>query len=227
MPDFVLNAEPRTVLGKKVARLRRQGITPANIYGHNVPSQAIQIPTPDVTRALRTVGKTHLVQLSLSGEPAPRMVLVRSVTRKPTNDLLLHIDFYQVSMTEKTNVSVPLILIGTSPIVDVGDGVLVHNLNTLHVECLPGDIPDHIEVDVSALTEVHAAIHVSDLPLPASVTPLDDPTMLVAIVMPKAVAEELTEAEAAAAEEAAAEAETEAAEAPAEGSAESEQSTSS
>src|SRR6266567_8064955 len=122
MPDIEIQAERRVILGKKVARLRRGGVTPANVYGHNVTSQAIQVRTLDLAQALRAAGGTHLVQLAVAGEAASRNVLVRHISRKPTNDQLLHVDFYEVSMTEKTTVDVPVVLTGSAPISETGDG---------------------------------------------------------------------------------------------------------
>jgi len=79
MPDLELQAEPRTVLGKKVAALRRGGLTPANIYGHSLPSRAVQVPTLELSQLLRRAGHTQLVRLQVAGEAAPRMVLVRTM----------------------------------------------------------------------------------------------------------------------------------------------------
>lgn len=200
MPELELDAEPREVLGKRVARLRRAGVTPANIIGHRIPSQAIQVPTLALSTTLRQARGTHLVRLRVAGEAAPRMVLVRHVSRKPTNDLLLHVDFYQVSMTEKTVVEIPIVLTGTSPAVENG-GTLLQQLSTLTVECLPGDIPNRIEMDISGLTEDHPRLHIADLRLPPNVTATEPPDEVVVTV----VAESAAEAEAA---PAAAEAET-------------------
>src|SRR6476660_5796205 len=136
MAEIELQAEPRTVLGKKVARLRRAGITPANIFGHNVASQAIQLSTVDLTHTLRAARGTHLVRLCLAGEPGPRMVLVRQISRKPTTDQLLHVDFYEVSMTEKATVEIPIVLVGSAPIADSGDELVIQQIQSLAVECL-------------------------------------------------------------------------------------------
>ena len=170
MPDLELRADVRTILGKKVATLRRQGITPANIFGHNIPSQAIQVPTLEMTHLLRRAGATNLIRIDLAGEATPRMVLVRSISRKPTNDQLLHVDLYQVSMTERTVVEIPLVLTGTSPAVADGLGLLYQQLTTIAVECLPADIPNQVELDISTLVDTHSVLHVSDIALPPNVS---------------------------------------------------------
>ena len=193
MPDLTLTAQRRTVLGKKVARLRRAGITPANIYGHNVPSTAIEVNTHDTNLLVRRAGRTSLITLTLDGEAQPRHVLVRDVSRKPTTGELLHIDFMQVSMREKLRVSVPLVLSGHAPVLDTVDAVVFQNLDTVEVECLPADIPQHIDVDVSGITDITSTIHVRDLAVPPAVTILSDPDASVVSVTLRAVEEEVVE----------------------------------
>lgn len=204
MADLELHAEPRTVLGKKVARLRREGMTPANIFGHNIPSVAIQVSTVDVSHVLKRAGATHLLRLDLAGERTPRTVLVRHVSRKATNDQLVHIDFYQVSMTEKTTVEVPLVLTGAAPAVANGLGLLNQSLATLTIECLPGDIPTQIDVDISSLSEAHSLIRIADLHLPAGAVALSEPDRVVAGIAGESVeqpAEAIAADQAASAEE--------------------------
>ncbi len=207
MADMALTAQRRAVLGKKVARLRRQGITPANIYGHNVASTAIQVNSHDLELLLRRAGRTHLVSISVDGEPGPRSVLVRGIERRPTTGAILHVDFQQVSMREKLTVSVPVILTGHAPITDTADAIVLQNIEALDIECLPSDIPDHIEVDVSGMADTTAVIHVRDVLLPPSLTVLNDPDAAIVSITLRVPTEEevaaVAEAEAAAEEEAA------------------------
>jgi large subunit ribosomal protein L25 len=214
MADLTLHAQRRTVLGKKVRQLRRAGRTPANIYGHNVPSLAIEADTHDLQLLLRRAGRTHLVQLAVEGETAPRPVLVREYTRKATNDDLLHVEFFQVSMREKLTVTVPLRFVGEAPAVDQYDAIIVNALDSVSVQCLPTDIPDHIAVDISSLVDTASTIFVRDLLVPDRVEILTDGDIPVASVTAKAAEEEeeVVEETAEAVEEAAAEAETEAGE---------------
>jgi large subunit ribosomal protein L25 len=204
MADLVLTAQPRTVLGKKVAVLRRQGITPANVYGHNVASAAIQADAHDLNLLVRRAGRTALIQLSVEGEREPRAVLVRDLQRKPTDGALLHVDFLQVSMREKLTVTVPIQMTGHAPVVDTTNTVVFQNLEHVQVECLPGDIPQHLEADVSVLTDISASLHVRDLMVSPTVTILTDPDIVVVTVTQKTAQAEVE------AEEAAAEAEAEA-----------------
>jgi large subunit ribosomal protein L25 len=220
MADIALNARPRTVLGKKVKALRRRGVTPANIYGHNVPSLAIEVETTDLAHVLRRAGRTALVQVRVEGEGAARPVLVRQSTRRATSDELLHVDFFQVSMREKLTVDVPLTLVGEAPAVEQFDATIVQAMDTVSVQCLPGDIPSHIDVDISTLVDNASNVYVRDLRAPAGVEILADPDLPVASVSLKTAEAEEEAAEAA--EEAAAEEAAEAAEESAEGEAEAE-----
>lgn len=217
MPDLELQVLPREVLGKKVKALRRQGVTPANIYGHGIESRAVQADTSTVAHLLRTAGRNAIISLQVQGEDASRSVMVRAAQRDPVTDRLLHVDFYQVSLTEKMRAEVRVVLVGTAPAVTELGGVLLQGLDSVTVEALPGDIPPQFEVDVSRLEQFDDSIHVKDLVLGPSVTLLTDLEPVIAkVAAPRLAAELEAEAEAAAAEAeeaAAAVAEEEAAEA--------------
>lgn len=210
MADVELQVEPREVLGKKVRTLRSGGLTPANVYGHGVQSQAVQADTPALTQLLRTAGRNVIIDLHVRGEAKPRSVMVRAVQRDPVSDKLLHVDFYQVSLREKMRAEVPLVLVGEAPAVSTYHGVLLQSLDTVMVEALPADIPPHIEVDVSSLAELEAALFLKDLVIDPKVQVLTDPELVVAkVAAPRlaveleeeVAAEEEVEEEAAAAEE--------------------------
>jgi large subunit ribosomal protein L25 len=181
MATIDLSARPRTVLGKKVKRLRREGIVPANIYGHNVTSTAIEAPQLELRRVIRSAGHTGLVRINLDGERAPRTTVIRSIQRKFTTGDVIHVDFQEVSLTEKMTVRVPVMLIGTAPVSDLG-GLVVQILDHVEVECLPGDIPSHFEADISGMIEMTSQVQARDLPLPENVTLLSDDTLLIASV---------------------------------------------
>lgn len=199
MDRIEIEARPRTILGKGVNRLRRQGLTPVNIYGHGIPSAAMQVETRSLLRALAKAGKSTLLTLAVEGQE-PRTVLVRDAQLDPRSHSLLHVDFYQVKLTEKIKVQVPLHFVGQSPAAAKG-GALVHLLTAVEVECLPQDMPQGIEVDQSGLEEFDQAIYVRDLSLPPKVAMLTDQEEMVATVEPPRVPEEVVAAEAAAAEE--------------------------
>ncbi len=188
-----LAVEPRSILGKKVKTLRRQGITPANIYGHGISSQAVQVLTPDLARTIRAVGRNTMLQLHIAGEKKRRPVFVRTVQRDPITDEFLHIDFYQVSLKEKIRIEVPLVIVGEAPAVSVHQGILLQSVNVVTMEGLPGDLPPHIEVDVSGLEEIDDAVHLKDLDVSPEVTILAEPEMVVAKVAAPRLVEEVEE----------------------------------
>lgn len=209
-----LRAEPRTVLGKHVRRLRRQGLVPANIFGHGA-SRAIQAPANVVEHLLAHGGRTGLVAIAVDGNA--QTALLKGIQRDPRSGHLLHVDFQAVSLEESVTSNVPVHFVGEAPAVSKLGGVLTHPRTDLRISARAGDLPASIDVDLGTLTELHAAIHVSDLPSSPAYKFLDPPEEVLAIVLPPTVevepaAEEPTaEAGGAAAEEPTAAAEPEAA----------------
>lgn len=197
-----LQARPRQVLGKEVRFLRRKGITPANVFGHGLTSVAVQIDTKQLRQVLSKVGTSQLIALVIDGEAEPRNVLVRDFQINPMSREVLHIDLYQVSMTERMTLNVPIVLVGESMAVKKLGGVMLQNLSSLNIECLPGDIPPAIEVDLGRLAELGDGIHVKEVSLSNAVTILNDPEeVIVSVIAP--AAEEAKAAEAVVAEAAA------------------------
>jgi large subunit ribosomal protein L25 len=203
MADIELSVKPRRVLGKKVAALRRRGVTPANVYGRNLESKAVEVETVVLTHLLRSAGRNVIIDLRIEGEGSPRPVMLRAVQREPATSRLLHVDFYQVSLTQKMRTEVPLILVGEAPAVAEFGGILLQSLDNVTVEALPADIPAHVEVDVSALTRLDDAVHVRELPIdPTKVHVMTDLELVVAkVAAPRLVAAEEEEAAAEAAAE--------------------------
>ena len=181
-----LTVAPREVLGKKVKVLRREGLTPANIYGHNVESHAVQVSTDELRHVLKSAGRNEIVYLLLDGGD-PRPTFIRDIQQNPVTDAILHVDFLQISLREKLKADVPIHLIGIAPAVDTFGGILMHGLDHVSVEALPTEVPSFIEIDVSPLAEINQALHVSDLRLPEGVTLLTDVEQVIAKVAPPAV----------------------------------------
>ena len=181
-----LKVTPREVLGKKVRALRREGLTPANIYGPKVESTAVQVPTEELRQVLKTAGRNDIVYLRLDGDE-PRPTFVREIQQNPVTDAILHVDFFQISLRDKVRADVPIHLVGLSPAVDTFGGILMHGLDHVTVEALPTEVPSFLELDVSPLVEINQALHVSNLELPEDVTLLTDPEQVVAKVAPPAV----------------------------------------
>lgn len=216
MPSsLALPAAPRTEHGRHAELLRRRGRVPAVLYGHNVQPQALSVDARTLRRVWRSAGQSHLVDLTLDGA-RPRKVLIRELQINPRTTDLVHVDLFAVNLLEKLTVDVPLVPLGESPAVTVEKaGVLQQILTTLKVECLPGDIPAQLSVDISGLLAVDDGVHVSEVPLPHGVTLASgvNPDELVLKIAPvRVAAEEEPEAgeEGAAEEGAAAEAGSEA-----------------
>jgi large subunit ribosomal protein L25 len=205
MAEVRLDVDPRMVTGKKVKSLRRQGLIPAHLYGKGTESLALQASLQTISTLLRTAGRNAIIDLQINGEGEPRPVVLRGVQRNPVTDELLHIDFFQISLSETLRADVALRLIGEAPGVHVHGGVLLQSLDHVTVEALPLNIPSHIDVDVSTLETLDSSIFVRDLDVPPNVELLSDPDQVVAKVEAPRIAAEI-EAEAAAAAAAAAEA---------------------
>ena len=183
MEALVLKAEPRTVTGRRrVRRLRKTGLIPAVLYGPEVRPRNLQVRAQDVERLLRLGATTQLVDLEIAGDQQPVKVLIREVQRHPVRHNLLHVDFVQVSMKEKLEVEVPIVLVGESPAVASGLGTVNQVLDTVAVRCLPADIPAHIEVDLSQLTAEHDVIRAGEIPLPERVELLEEPDAAVVVL---------------------------------------------
>ncbi len=201
MEGIALKATARDIVGKKTRFLRREGITPTHLFGHNLKSLALQCNTDELKRVIVQVGTTALFNLGIDSEKRPRKVLIREIQNDPLGRQILHVDFYQIKMTEKLKIEVPLVLSGEAPAMKVKGRSLQQSLTSLNVECLPDKLPHEIEVDLSPLTELGQAIHVKDLRLSTDITVTNDPGQLIAKVSETAAAR--AEEEVAAAEEAA------------------------
>jgi len=197
MKQIELGATSREILGKKVRFLRRQGIIPVHLFGHNVESVALQCDEAQLKRVLAQAGKTRLISLKLDKGKRPRTVVVREIQRDMRTDGLLHVDLYQIKMTEKIRVEVPIVAVGEAPALKSKENMLLQELNSLSVECLPDEIPTSVKVDLSSLTERNQAIRVEDVILGKEVAILNNPELVVVKIgsRPKEKVEEVVEAE--------------------------------
>jgi len=193
MDELTLQAGKREVSGKKNRFLRRQGITPVHIFGHNVKSQALQCDTLQLTNILKHAGTTRLISLKIEGEKQPKSVFVREIQRNALSKHLIHVDFYQVKRGEKMAVDVPIVLVGEAPAMKAKGRMLSSGITSLHIECLPDKVPPQIEVDISVLEDVEHSIYVKDIVLDTDITVHAEPEQLVvkvAEILVKAEAEE-------------------------------------
>jgi large subunit ribosomal protein L25 len=190
MEQIELKAESRTLAGRHVKKLRAQGYVPAVVYGSQVETKPIQVEGKVLHKVLAKAGGNTLISLQI-GDAEPVLTLAREVQRDIIRHNVLHVDFYQVVMTERIAAQVPLVLTGEAPAVEHG-GVLVHGLNTVEVQCLPADLPSVIEVDLSPLAEFNDFVSVADLEVPSSITVLSDLESVIArIEAPRIVEEEV------------------------------------
>jgi large subunit ribosomal protein L25 len=189
-----LTAEKRTVIGKQVKQLRRQGWVPGVMYGHGFDPVPLRFEKKSLRHVLSKVGGSQLISINIEGNKQPEMALVRDVQRDPIRGSLLHVDFYRVRMTERLTTEVPLMIVGESPVVEAREGILLQGISSIEVECLPGDLVDAIEVDLTDLVEIDQALYVRDLAVPAGIDVLTDLDEMVVRVVPLE-AEEVEEEE--------------------------------
>jgi len=200
MPDRPrLAAASRTVTGKKVSHLRREGRLPAVVYGHGVDSESVSVDTHEFELLKRHVGASTLVDLSVDGGKT-RPVLLYSIQVNPITRRPIHIDLFAVRITEELTVEVQLIGTGTAPAIELG-GTLVHPVSSVKVRALPDNLPETLHYDLSTLTDYDATVTVADLQVPEGVTVQADEHEVVARVLAPRVEEAVTaEGEGAAAE---------------------------
>jgi large subunit ribosomal protein L25 len=203
--ELTLNARKREITGKRSRRLRALGKLPAIVYGHHAETTPLELDRLEFQRVFSRAGRNHLLDLIVDGG-RPNKVLVREIQTLPRRQGPVHVDLYQVSLAEKLHADVPVVLIGESPAVKLGDGDILQTLQTIRVECLPANIPERYELDISILDEVDAAIRVADLPAIPDVTVLLEPDEMIVKVAPRRVVVEEEPVPAEGEEEAAAEA---------------------
>ena len=175
-----LQAEPRSVTGKKVKGLRRLGLTPIHVYGRGIEPTALQADAVTLRKIVAQAGSN--IPVTVEEEGSSRFAFIREVQRHPLTEDILHVDFLQVPLTETIRSEVPVYLVGEAPAVRLMDGALNQVLQSLQVESFPLDVPQFVEVDISSLEDFERSIHVSDLSLGDKVTVLNDPEELVARV---------------------------------------------
>ncbi len=212
MNRIPLKATEREILGKKVAKLRREGFLPAHVFGNKVETEHVTVKLADFKKVYDEAGETGLIDLRI-GEEKVRPVLIREVQVHAVTNAPLHIDFYQVNLKEKVAVAVPIELIGEeAEIVHKGEAVLIQPMTEVQVEALPAELPEKIVVDTTSLQAIDDAITVAQLQVPEGVTILAEPEAVVVkldtavtaemeALMEEAAAETEAAQEAAAAEE--------------------------
>ncbi len=175
---IAINAESRSVIGKKVKRLRKQGIVPAVVYGQKEPAH-IQIENLPLRRALRVAGTSQLLDLTVDGKTS-LTVIAREIQQHLTRGDLIHIDFYEVDMKQTIRTDVELVAINIAPPETEGLGVGALTMRTIEIECLPDALISELEVDMSRIETLTSLLSISDLAPPAGVTILADENTTIA-----------------------------------------------
>lgn len=216
MQQYTLSGNVRIQEGRKVKKLRTNGVLPATIYGNQVKSVSIELPLTEFEKVYKQAGETGLIDLVIDGKKLP--VLIHTVQIDAVNEKILHVEFYQVDLKEKVKTNVPIVLVGVAPVASEKKGVLLSLITEIEVEALPSHLPDKLEVSIELFTEVGQELKVSDIRVPSDVKVITEPDVLVIKVSPL-VSKEAQKAQADAEAAAAAQVQAEVAEAPKEGEA--------
>jgi len=172
MEKIVLKAQKRTVFGKKNKILRQKGLIPAVLYGKKIEENyPLEVKAQDFRNVYKKAGDTNIIDLVFEdqGKEQVKSVLVQDVSSHFLNGLPMHIDFYEVEMSQLIKAHIPINFIGESPAVAAKGGILIKSMNEIEVEALPKDLPHEISVDISVLAEFNQTIYVRDIKFPPNV----------------------------------------------------------
>jgi len=190
MESLIIKAKSRSIFGKKNKYLRRQNKIPSVIYGHGRKSQPIEINYLLFQKIYEKAGASTLIDLQID-DKEPVKVLIQDLQFSPLEDRYIHVDFYQVKMTEKITAEIPLKFIGETPAIKELGGIPVKNLDKIKIECLPDKLIHEVEVDISQIKTFEESIHVQDLNIPEGITVMDKPDEAVFLVEAPRSEEEL------------------------------------
>lgn len=173
-----LSVSSREVLGKSVKQLRKNGLLPANIYGRDYPSQAITVPALEFQRVYKQAGETKVVYITIEDQKEQVPCLIRLVQKHPVSDEMLHVDLLKINLKQKIETEVPLEYTGVSPAEKKG-AVLIYNLDSITIEALPTDIPEHVTINLESVAEEGDLIKVSDLTVDGNYTFITEPETVI------------------------------------------------
>lgn len=176
MKTYKLTAEPRNITGKKVKKLRREGILPANVYGKGIKSQSLQLPLKEFEKVFAEAGETGVVELTYGKSTVP--VLIHNLHTDYRNTPL-HADFFQVNLKEKVTAMIHVELVGEAKAETEKVGLVEKIISEVEVEALPTDLPEKIEVNIEILAAVDDQVIASELKIPTGVTLLSDPNQVI------------------------------------------------
>lgn len=191
--SYTLEAQPRTLIGKKVGQLRRAGIVPVVVYGAKVQPMHLQINERVLTNTLYKAGGTHIINIDIEGKT--QQVIARDVQRDVMRGNILHVDFLAIDATTLISAEIPVHFSGESPAVETGQGILMSGISSVTIEALPSDLIDRIEVDLSLLKNVNDTMYVRDLKLGDKIAVLTDEDAMIVRVITTAAQEAAAAAE--------------------------------
>lgn len=175
----VLAVEPREK-AVSAKSLRREGMIPAEYYGHGKDNVSLQVEYQSFRKLYRKAGENTVIELHVGDDKKTINVLVHKIDLHPVTDEIVHIDFIHVNMNEEVHTNIPFEFVGTAPAVKDLGGMFSAHYNDVEVKCLPKDLVHSIEVDISSLVDFNTAIHFSDIKLPDGYTMMNDPEVTVA-----------------------------------------------
>ncbi len=182
-----LIVQKREKFGKQTQALRREGLIPAELYGHGLENLHLSVPAKEFTKVFKQAGESTLINIVLENEKRP--VMIHDLSRHPLTDEILNIDFYQVRLDERIKVKVPLNFTGEAPAVKERGGVLIKAMHEIEVEALPQNIPPSLEASLLKLTDLNQSLHVKDLNIPEGIKLLVNPETVIATVKERAAEE--------------------------------------
>ena len=174
----------RSISGKKVANLRKDGIMPVHLYGGDGGSLSLQGDSAEINKLLPRVGLNIPVSVVVEGGESGEICFVREVQRHPLTQDILHVDFLRVDVKSKITASVPIEVIGDSPAVRLLGGTLIQNMQSINVEALPLNVPEKITIDITPIEDFETAIHISDITVEDDISITNPLDALVARVAP-------------------------------------------
>lgn len=194
MKKISLVAKTRKEIRKKLNLLRQENKIPAILYGHNIKPRPLFVDNSVFSRVFKFAGESSIIELLIDDEEK-KNVLIKNIQKDPRTDKFLHIDFYQVKLTEKIKAKVPLVFFGEALAVKEKGGVLVKNIDEIEIEALPHDLPKEIRVDISSLKDFSDVIRIRDLDISAAVEVLTKREEIIATTTPPRSEEELEKLE--------------------------------
>lgn len=191
MTKIQLKSRKREEIGKRIGELRSQGLVPAVLYGNKIDNQNLWIGYDDFKKVFTESGESTLIEFEIEGAGKTN-VLIHDVQRDPVTGKIIHVDLFQINMLERIDTEVALHFVGESPAVREMGGILIKSADVLPISCMPGDLPSHLEVDISLIGDFDTHLKVSDIKVSDKVKIEADPEMVVALVKPPRTEDELS-----------------------------------